>query len=88
MSDTTVEPTGRDSKEVKEELILNRNSAIVGGFLDFALFTADVEHLKYVIESGKDGIRHYDLLLWSLIASLALQVSCLKNCFSKRLIVF
>lgn len=62
-------------KTIKKELVINRNSAIVGGFLDLAIFTADVEHLKFIVEAGRDKLKYYDLLLGCLIASLSLQVN-------------
>lgn len=47
---------------------------IAGGFLDFALFVADVEHLKFILDAGKDDIKYYTLLLILLISSLLIQV--------------
>lgn len=68
------QPDG-DKKSMKKELVINRNAAIVGGFLDLAIFTADVEHLKFVIEAGKSSVKYYDLLFGCLVATLSLQVN-------------
>lgn len=56
------------------EYLVSRRITIAGGFLDFALFTANVEHLKFIIESGAEAISHYHFLYALLIISLILQV--------------
>lgn len=48
---------------------------IAGSFLDFALFVADVEHFKFVLDAGKENIQYYYLLVTLLCTSLVLQVS-------------
>lgn len=53
---------------------LAQHMTIAGSFLDFALFVADVEHLKFILDSGKDRINYYTLLVVLIIGSLALQV--------------
>lgn len=57
--------------------MISKRVTIAGGFLDFALFTANVEHLKFVIETGPDDVSHYTMLLWLLFISLGLQVFAL-----------
>ena len=54
---------------------LAQHMTIAGSFLDFALFVADVEHLKFILDAGKDKINYYTMLIVLLIGSLALQVS-------------
>ena len=65
-------------KEVEEttnsESIVSQRMSIAGGFLDVALFVADVEHLKFIFDTGKADIEYYDLLLGLLFSSLTLQV--------------
>ena len=51
-----------------------QHMTLAGSFLDFALFVADVEHLKFLLDSGKDNVKYYVLLMVLLITSLALQV--------------
>nr|XP_027206280.1 probable serine/threonine-protein kinase vps15 isoform X2 [Dermatophagoides pteronyssinus] len=46
---------------------------IAGGFLDFALFVADVEHLKFLLDTGSEHVKYYVLLIIMLCASLILQ---------------
>ena len=53
---------------------LAQHMTIAGSFLDFALFVADVEHLKFLLDAGQDNIKYYTMLVGLLIASLALQV--------------
>ena len=48
---------------------------IAGGFLDFALFVADVEHLKFLLDTGSEHVKYYVLLIIMLCASLILQVN-------------
>lgn len=47
---------------------------VAGSFLDFALFVADVEHLKFLIDSGKENVEYYNFLMGLLITSLVLQI--------------
>ncbi len=61
---------GEDSRSLVKQRI-----TIAGGFLDFALFVADVGHLKFIIETGPQDTKSYDLLLGLLITSLSLQVN-------------
>jgi hypothetical protein len=61
---------GQDSRSLVKQRI-----TIAGGFLDFALFVADVGHLKFIIETGPQDTKSYDLLLGLLITSLSLQVN-------------
>lgn len=53
---------------------LAQHMTIAGSFLDFALFVADVEHLKFILDAGKEKIDYYTMLIVCLIASLSLQV--------------
>ena len=54
---------------------LAQHMTIAGSFLDFALFVADVEHLKFLLDAGKDNMKYYTMLVALLIASLVLQVN-------------
>ena len=54
---------------------LAQHMTIAGSFLDFALFVADVEHLKFILDAGKDKINYYTLLVVLIIGSLTLQVN-------------
>jgi hypothetical protein len=58
---------------VNNDSIVSKRLTIAGGFLDFALFSANVEHLKFVVETGH-LMKHFELLLSLLIISLVLQV--------------
>lgn len=58
---------------------LAQHMTIAGSFLDFALFVADVEHLKFILDAGKDKINYYTLLVVLIIGSLALQVLSISN---------
>jgi hypothetical protein len=62
-----------ESDLVNSESIVSKRLTIAGGFLDFALFSANVEHLKFVVETGH-LMKHYELLLSLLIISLVMQV--------------
>jgi len=78
MMDDKEERTGinqNNQQLINSESIVNqRMASIAGGFLDFALFVADVEHLKFILDTGKEDVKNYDLLLGLLITSLSLQV--------------
>ena len=67
------------AEKFNSESVISQRITIAGGFLDVALFVADVEHLKFIFDTGKDDIDYYNLLLVLLITSLVLQVK------SKRL---
>ncbi|CAG2177158.1 unnamed protein product [Oppiella nova] len=54
--------------------IVSQRMTIAGGFLDVALFVADVEHLKFIFDTGRADVQYYDLLLGLLFASLILQI--------------
>lgn len=60
---------------------LAQHMTIAGSFLDFALFVADVEHLKFILDAGKDKINYYTLLVVLLIGSLSLQVNPFLNLY-------
>ncbi|XP_075585496.1 uncharacterized protein LOC124498256 isoform X2 [Dermatophagoides farinae] len=67
---------GNDMITIESNHIGVRNAqhlTIAGGFLDFALFVADVEHLKYLLDVGSDHVKYYILLIILLCASLILQ---------------
>lgn len=69
---------GHDMITIESNHIGVRNAqhlTIAGGFLDFALFVADVEHLKYLLDVGSDHVKYYILLIILLCASLILQVN-------------
>ena len=53
---------------------LAQQMTIAGSFLDFALFVADVEHLKFLFDAGEENIKYYKFLIRMLILSLALQL--------------
>jgi len=53
---------------------LAQHMTIAGSFLDFALFVADVEHLKFLLDSGEENIRYFKMLIGLLCTSLALQL--------------
>ncbi|KAG8201343.1 hypothetical protein JTE90_016820 [Oedothorax gibbosus] len=53
--------------------VMTRRITIAGGFLDIALFTANCEQLKFVLELGKWHI-YYNEVLGLLITSLVLQL--------------
>ena len=53
---------------------LAQQMTIAGSFLDFALFVADVEHLKFILDLGTRRVTYYAFLLGLLITSLTLQV--------------
>ncbi|CAG2116535.1 unnamed protein product [Medioppia subpectinata] len=59
---------------IDSNAVVSQRMTIAGGFLDVALFVADVEHLKFVIETGKDSVRYYTLLMTLLLLSLILQI--------------
>ena len=63
-----------EGERFKQSSMISKRVTIAGGFLDFALFTANVEHLKFIIETGPDDVSHYTMLLWLLFISLGLQV--------------
>ncbi|KAH7636546.1 hypothetical protein DERF_002555 [Dermatophagoides farinae] len=68
---------GHDMITIESNHIGVRNAqhlTIAGGFLDFALFVADVEHLKYLLDVGSDHVKYYILLIILLCASLILQL--------------
>lgn len=67
-------PVNRDEKLIERESVFKRNVAIVGGLLDVALLTEDVEKLKFIIEAGRADVKHYDIVFWSLSVSLGLKV--------------
>jgi hypothetical protein len=46
-----------DQESRDSQSIVNQRITIAGGFLDFALFIADVEHLKFIIETGKEDVK-------------------------------
>ncbi len=64
---------------------LAQHMTIAGSFLDFALFVADVEHLKFILDAGKDKINYYTLLVVLIIGSLTLQVNPLFSVFISTL---
>lgn len=66
--------TKRSHEKVSSESVVSQRITIAGGFLDIALFVADVEHLKFIFDTGKDDIDYYNLLVGLLFTSLALQV--------------
>lgn len=75
MNDAKNERELREMREiVEQESLINKRVSVAGSFLDFALFVEHVEHLKFIIEAGSEDIKYYTLLLWLIIASLALQV--------------
>ena len=61
---------------VTSNSVVNQRMTIAGGFLDIALFVSNVEHLKFIYDTGKEDIEYYDLLLAVLFTSLSLQVLC------------
>lgn len=63
-----------EGERFNQSSMISKRVTIAGGFLDFALFTANVEHLKFIIETGPDDVSHYTMLLWLLFISLGLQV--------------
>lgn len=63
-----------EEEKFNQSSMISKRVTIAGGFLDFALFTANVEHLKFIIETGPDDVSHYTMLLWLLFISLGLQV--------------
>lgn len=70
----TLSTSSITSPSLKKGIRSSYQITIAGGFLDFALFVADVEHLKFVLDAGKDDIKYYTLLLILLISSLLIQV--------------
>ena len=66
-----------EGERFNQSSMISKRVTIAGGFLDFALFTANVEHLKFIIETGPDDVSHYTMLLWLLFISLGLQVYAL-----------
>lgn len=56
---------------------LAQHMTVAGSFLDLALFVADVEHLKYLLDVGKANVKYYNLLLFLIGASMFLQVNYL-----------
>ncbi|OTF74642.1 hypothetical protein BLA29_009321 [Euroglyphus maynei] len=67
---------GEDMITIESNHIGIRNAqhlTIAGGFLDFALFVADVEHLKFLLDTGSDHVKYYTLLIVMICASLILQ---------------
>lgn len=68
-----------DSADSSEPLVkpgsslISQRATIAGVFFDIALFVADVEHLKFIIDSGKESIDNYGLMLGLLCASLSVQ---------------
>ena len=54
--------------------LISQRATIAGVFFDIALFVADVEHMKFILDSGKQSIDNYGLLLGLLCTSLALQL--------------
>lgn len=75
-SETNGDCTERDGLPVKVDSnsIVGQRMTIAGVFFDIALFVADVEHMKFIIDSGKESIDNYHLLLGLLIGSLSLQL--------------
>ena len=65
-----------DKTIVKSEgqSLVSQRMTIAGVFFDIALFVADVEHLKFVIDEGKETLDNYALLLGLLIGSLSIQI--------------
>ena len=74
INETKEESEDIKKKTINTDSIVNQRITIAGGFLDVALFVADVEHLKFIFDTGKQDIEYYDLLLGLLFTSLALQV--------------
>ncbi|XP_054169328.1 uncharacterized protein LOC128966505 [Oppia nitens] len=60
---------------INSDSIVSNRMTIAGGFLDVALFVADVEHLKFIFDTGRDDIEYYNLLLGLLFTSLVLQIA-------------
>jgi Tfp pilus assembly protein PilO len=46
-----------DEEKKNSQSYINQRITIAGGFLDFALFVADIEHLKFIIETGKEDVK-------------------------------
>jgi hypothetical protein len=46
-----------DQERNDSQSLVNQRITIAGGFLDFALFIADVEHLKFIIDTGKEDVK-------------------------------
>ncbi|XP_015926879.1 ninjurin-2-like [Parasteatoda tepidariorum] len=69
-------PSSTDEKKKKEVVpnpLITRRISIAGGFLDIALFSANCEQLKFVLELGNLHI-YYNEVLGLIIASLVLQL--------------
>jgi hypothetical protein len=69
------ETKATDEERADSQSVVKQRVTIAGGFLDFALFVADVGHLKFIIDTGPQDTKSYDFLLGLLITSLSLQVN-------------
>lgn len=72
-------PVAASTDNNKNGVRLAQHMTIAGSFLDFALFVADVEHLKFILDAGKNNVNYYILLIMLLVGSLILQVSFILN---------
>jgi len=75
MNESKKQAEATDEEGENSRSLVKQRITIAGGFLDFALFVADVGHLKFIIETGPQDTKSYDLLLGLLITSLSLQVN-------------
>ena len=52
--------------------------SIAGGSLDFALLVSNVQHVKFIIDTGQENVPYFTFLITLLLVSIALQV-CTKT---------
>ncbi|KAH9405767.1 hypothetical protein TYRP_014063 [Tyrophagus putrescentiae] len=48
--------------------------SIAGGSLDFALLVSNVQHVKFIIDTGQENVPYFTFLITLLLVSIALQL--------------